>query len=97
MSQHLDVFVSSTSEDLTDHRAAVRQAVESLGLNPIMMEDFPAEGAKPIDVCKRNIADSEMLVGIYAHRHGWIPSADCTSPELMGQKSTRNKGDSYLH
>ncbi len=76
MSQHIDVFVSSTSQDLTDHRAAVKSAIESLGLNLIMMEGFLAEDATAVIACKRYVDEAEIYVGIYAHRYGWIPSAE---------------------
>lgn len=74
MAHHIDVFVSSTSEDLRDHRAAVRDAILDLGLHPIMMENFAAEGIIAVDRCKRSIDEAELYVGIYAHRYGWVPT-----------------------
>jgi hypothetical protein len=55
--QKLIVFIGSTREDLTEHRAAVRAAVTELGLFP--------EGKK--------FKKADIYVGIYAYRYGWQP------------------------
>lgn len=68
------VFVSSTSKDLADHRAAVRDAILKLGMHPIMMEHFPAMDANALDACQRKVLDCDLFVGIYAHRYGYIPA-----------------------
>src|SRR5207248_250648 len=38
------VFISSTSLDLAEHRAAVRRACDELGLGVVDMKDFEAAG-----------------------------------------------------
>jgi hypothetical protein len=40
------IFISSTYEDLKEHRRAVRDAILQLGHHPIAMEYF---GARPTD------------------------------------------------
>ncbi len=76
MTDLLTVFISSTSDDLREHRRAVKEAVLDLGLHPIMMENFPAEGALAVDRCRRAAQEADIFVGIYAHRYGWIPGPD---------------------
>ena len=76
MTDFLTVFISSTSDDLREHRRAVKEAVLDLGLHPIMMENFPAEGAIAVDRCRRAAHEADIFVGIYAHRYGWIPGPD---------------------
>jgi len=66
-----NVFVSSTYEDLRDHREAVRDAIRQLGAIDISMEHFGARDARPKDECLRLISEeSDCFVGIYAHRYG---------------------------
>src|SRR5579859_4676053 len=67
------VFVSSTSIDLKQHRAAVRDAVMSLGMHPVMMDYFPAMDANAVETCKQKVVDSDIYLGIYAHRYGYVP------------------------
>jgi hypothetical protein len=73
------VFVSSTYKDLIDHRRAVADALERLGLQFRRMETF---GARPEDAtraCLEEVEASELFVGIYAHRYGYVPTGTATS------------------
>lgn len=76
---HIDVFVGSTSSDLThesrekDYREAVRKAILDLGLFPSMMENWAATGKPSAELCKQKVAEAEIYIGIYAHRYGWQP------------------------
>lgn len=70
----MKVFLSSTYNDLTDHRRAAHDALEQLGLQVIWMEAF---GARPVDsttACLNEVEESDLFVGIYAHRYAPIPS-----------------------
>jgi tetratricopeptide (TPR) repeat protein len=73
------VFISSTSEDLRDHREAVRDAVMTLGMHPVMMEHFPAMDADAVAACRQKVIDCDLFVGIYAHRYGHIPQGETRS------------------
>ena len=65
------VFISSTSEDLKEHRAAARDAANSAGFLPVMMEYFVASGEKPpLDACLAKVDETDVLVAIVAHRYG---------------------------
>jgi len=70
------VFLSSTSIDLTEHRDAVRQAIEELEQSIERMEVFVASHRSPFDECMRRVDDCDALVVLVAHRYGWIPSTD---------------------
>src|SRR5258708_32705885 len=41
------VFISSTSDDLNEHREQAAKAARSIGFSTRMMEDFPASGHAP--------------------------------------------------
>jgi formylglycine-generating enzyme required for sulfatase activity len=71
--QRIDVFISSTSIDLPEHRAAVRDAILSLGLYPSGMEHWPVAGENPVDLCRQKVSEAEIYLGVYAHRYGWRP------------------------
>ncbi|RMF76217.1 MAG: DUF4062 domain-containing protein, partial [Chloroflexi bacterium] len=78
MKQRIDVFISSTSIDLPEHRAAVKDAIISLGLYPSGMETWPVRDENPVDLCYGMVQEAEIYVGIYAHRYGWRPDGDGT-------------------
>jgi hypothetical protein len=69
--QRLRVFVSSTLQELAPERQAVRDAVTSLRLNPVMFE----MGARPHParrVYRAYLAQSQVLVGVYWQSYGWV-------------------------
>ena len=77
MSNERRVFVSSTFRDLMKHREAVRKAIRLLDADDIAMEHFGARGNRPKGECERLIRDeSDLFIGIYAHRYGFVPTGD---------------------
>jgi len=75
----MKVFLSSTYEDLREHRAKAAQAIERLGQHDIRMEVF---GARPDDatgVSRDEIEASDAFCGIYAHRYGYVPAGSSVS------------------
>jgi tetratricopeptide (TPR) repeat protein len=69
----IDVFISSTSIDLPEYRAAVRDAILTLGLYPSGMENWTVQDESSFELCKRKVDEAEIFVGIYAYRYGWCP------------------------
>ena len=69
--QRLRVFVSSTLGELSDERRAARRAISALRLTPVMFE----QGARPHpprDVYRAYLAQSDVFIGLYWQRYGWI-------------------------
>ncbi len=69
--QRLRVFVSSTLGELAEERHAVRRAIESLQLAPVMFE----QGARPHpprSLYRAYLEQSHVFVAIYWERYGWI-------------------------
>lgn len=69
--RRLRVFVSSTLGELVDERRAVRAAIEQLRLSPVMFE-MGARPHPPRALYRSYLAQSEVFVGIYWQRYGWI-------------------------
>ena len=69
------VFVSSTYSDLVSYRDVVQKVIRQSGWTAIGMEDFGARDERPLDECLRLIREeTDVFVGIYAHRYGYIPN-----------------------
>jgi hypothetical protein len=69
--QRLRVFVSSTLDELAAEREAARAAIEQLQLAPVMFES----GARPHpaqSVYRAYLEQSDVFVGIYWQRYGWV-------------------------
>lgn len=67
------VFISSTSNDLQVHRAAVDAAIRRLELRPINMVDFGSQPGGASGTSLREVRKSDIFVGIVAHRYGYVP------------------------
>ena len=66
------VFLSSTSRDLGEYREAGIAVCNRLRLTPIGMEFFGAMSAGASEASKQRLADSDLYVGVFAHRYGYV-------------------------
>jgi hypothetical protein len=69
--QRLRVFVSSTLQELADERHAARDAIEQLRLAPVMFE-LGARPHPPKDLYRAYLDQSDIFVGIYWQKYGWV-------------------------
>jgi len=69
------IFVSSTFEDLREHRAAAIRVLRQLGHEVVAMEDFVAGGAVPLNRVLNDVKRCDAYVGIFAWRYGFVPKA----------------------
>jgi TolB-like protein/Tfp pilus assembly protein PilF len=69
--QRLRVFVSSTLQELEDERAAVKAAIKTLRLSPVMFE-LGARPHPPRELYLAYLGQSDIFVGIYWQNYGWI-------------------------
>ncbi|MCP2030565.1 putative ATPase [Okibacterium sp. HSC-33S16] len=76
--QRLRVFVSSTLKELAIERKFVRAAVERLHLAPVMFE-LGARPHPPRELYRAYLEQSDIFVGIYAERYGWVAPGESVS------------------
>lgn len=76
--QRLRVFVSSTLGELATERVAVRRAIERLRLSPVMFE-LGARPHPPRELYRAYLAQSDVFVGIYWQRYGWVAPGEAVS------------------
>jgi hypothetical protein len=76
--QRVRVFVSSTLEELAAERRAVREAVTSLRLVPVMFE-LGARPHPPRPVYRAYLAQSQIFVGIYWQSYAWVAPGEQVS------------------
>jgi hypothetical protein len=93
------VFLSSTFVDLTHHRASVQAGLRQLGAIDVSMENFGARDERPVEECLRLVKqESDIFVGIYAHRYGYIPDeSPCSISELEYRTATEAKLPRFLY
>ena len=69
----MKIFVSSTFEDLRDHREAAIRTLRQLGHDVVAMEDFTASSAPPVERVLDLVRSCQAYVGIFAWRYGYVP------------------------
>jgi predicted ATPase len=69
--QRLRVFVSSTLAELADERGAIREAIDRLHLAPVMFE-LGARPYPPRDLYRAYLDQSQIFLGVYWQRYGWV-------------------------
>jgi Domain of unknown function (DUF4062) len=80
----MKVYISSTYQDLIDYRAAVDRTLRRMGHDVIGMEQYVAEGSKPVDRCKADVRAADVYVIIVAWRYGYVPGKNETSAQPDG-------------
>jgi predicted ATPase/class 3 adenylate cyclase len=79
--QRVRVFISSTLEELAAERAAARRAITRLHLVPVYYESG-ARPHPPRSMYRAYLAQSQVFVGIYWQRYGWVaPGMDISGLE----------------
>lgn len=76
--QRLRVFISSTLQELASEREAVRDAVKQLRLTPVMFE-AGARPHPPRELYRSYLAQSDIFIGIYWERYGWVAPGEQVS------------------
>lgn len=75
--------------DFGDVRQAARQAVESLRQHPVMAEDFGAQPHSSQLACLDGVGTSDVYVGIYGQRYGFVARSGLSATEEEFQEARR--------
>ncbi|MEX3846239.1 DUF4062 domain-containing protein [Paraburkholderia sp. BR10882] len=69
------IFVSSSFEDLKEHRAAAIRVLRQLGHEVLAMEDLVAAASTPLNKVLEMVDRSDAYVGLFGWRYGYVPGA----------------------
>ncbi|MDJ0713883.1 MAG: DUF4062 domain-containing protein [Prochloraceae cyanobacterium] len=71
------IYISSTYSDLKEYREKVYQTLRRMQHDAVAMEDYVATGQHPpLNKCLADVAKSDLYVGIFAWRYGYIPDEE---------------------
>lgn len=90
------VFISSTFEDLTEHRRAVWQVLEGFTAAVRGMEEFGARTEAPLQTCLAEVEQSDVYVGIIAFRLGSVEPETAKSFTQLEYERARDLGKEIL-
>jgi hypothetical protein len=75
------IYLSSTYKDLEGHRKAVYDQLHRMKHDVTAMEDYVAQDMRPATKCIQDVEASDLYVGLFAWRYGYIPKSD--NPESL--------------
>ena len=87
----MKIFISSLIVGMEPFRAAARAAVTSLGHEPVLAEDFPAQTASPQMACLQGLRSADLVVLIMGADYGAVQAASGRSPTHEEYLEARNK------
>jgi hypothetical protein len=90
------VFISSTFQDLSEHRRAVWQVLEGFNANVRGMEQFGARPEAALQTCLAEVEQSDVYVGIIAFRLGSVDAASGKSFTQLEYEHARQIGKDIL-
>lgn len=71
----MKVFISSVITGFEAEREAVRQAILSLGYEPVRAEDFGASSSSPRVACLSGVRASDLVILVVGERYGYIQAS----------------------
>lgn len=88
----LVAMVSSTARDLPEYRKQVMDAWSRSRVFAKMMEHLPAQDADAVKVSLEMVDKSDIYIGIFAHRYGYVPKRYDISVTQMEYERAVEKG-----
>lgn len=70
----MKVYISSTFNDLAEHRSTAANVLRKLGHDVRGMETYVAESTRPAELCQRDAASADLVVLLIAWRYGYVPT-----------------------
>ncbi len=77
------IYLSSTFEDLKEHRKAVFRALRKGGYDVKAMEEYVATDERPVDECLADVEQADIYVGVFSFRYGYVPPKEHRNPEQL--------------
>jgi hypothetical protein len=93
---HHKAFVSSTFEDLKDHRAHVIGQLRRAGFSIDPMEDWTADTDEPKQFSQDRIEGCDLCVLLVAFRRGYVPEGETRSISQLEYEAAIKRGIDIL-
>src|SRR3954469_1522373 len=92
----MKVFLSSTAQDLVEHRQVADDTILRLSQESVVMERFGPMAGAPVVECERRAAEADVVVCIVAHRYGYVPEPGKGSITRREVEAARAAGKQIL-
>src|SRR5436190_12616298 len=89
----MKIYVSSTYQDLAPFREAVYKQLRKFRHDVIAMEDYVATDNRPLKDCLRDVDASDLYVGLFAWRYGYVPKTGNKEKRSITELEYRRAGE----
>lgn len=96
MKKKLKIFISSTIKDLANEREIVARAINDLHFEAIRAETLGSRPETPAEICKTMVQESDIFIGIYGNRYGYVPENEVRSITEIEFDEARRMGKDIL-
>src|SRR3989344_7073204 len=96
MNKQIKTFVSSTFEDLKEHRAYVIRALRDAGIHVDPMENWTADSNEPKQFSRDRVRGCNLCILLVAFRRGYIPEGENESITQMEYRYAIEQGIDVL-
>lgn len=83
MNNPLNIFISSTMNDLANERLAVVQAINNIKFNPINAENWTPNGMNSWNKISSEIGNSDIFILLLGESYGWVPNTGYGSDKKL--------------
>jgi hypothetical protein len=90
------VYVSSTFEDLKEFREEVLTTLRRLDHIDAAMEHYVAQDERPLDKCLADVRQSDIYIGLFAWRYGYVPPGQTESITVLEYRTAKAEGKTCL-
>ena len=97
MSGEATVFLSSTYEDLEEHRQVILLMLARFKRHATGMEYFGARSGKPLEECLNDVRESGIYLGIIGTRYGSIGKDGKSFTELEYEEAVKQKKEIKIY
>jgi hypothetical protein len=70
----MKIYISSTFQDLQEYRAQAYRQLRKMRHDVLSMEDYVAAHQRPLAQCLADVAASDVYLGVFAWRYGFVPA-----------------------
>ena len=85
-------YLSSSYRDLKPERATVAAALRAKGHAVTAMEGYPFSAECPVERCRSDAREADVLVGLFARRYGYVPPGESISITEIEYRSAVDAG-----
>ncbi len=72
----MQIFITSTPEELSAHQAVAREVAAEMGFEVVSRNPALGRGLTPVAACARQVSGADAVLAVIGHRRGAVPTPE---------------------